>query len=550
MLIELKTANRTIYSIVLFLIGICYSSLVNAQLNTGGIHGNFELNAQYYIADSIIGTKDVPEKLLTNGFANFVYSKDNFTAGLRYESYLNPLLGFDARYKGAGIPFRFLTYTNKELEITVGNYYEQFGSGLVFRSYEERGLGLDNAMEGLRLRYRPYQGITVKAVIGNQRDFFSKGEGIVRGADVELNLNELFTSWASKKTKWIFGGNFVSKFQDDQNPTYVLPKNVGAGSGRINVIRGNVDISGEYAYKINDPSADNSYIFKSGSAALLNIAYSKKGFGASLGAKRIENMSFRSDRTARQTSLMINYLPAMTRQHTYILPAIYPYATQPNGEFGFQGEVFFNLKPGTSLGGTNGTDVTLNYSKAVDINKTPTGDDLGYKSDFLKIGHEIFFEDINVEVSRKLSKKVKLSLMLIYLDYNKGVIQIAGSGAGHVYSTSAIAEVHWKLSSKNAFRTEVQHLFTKQDQQSWVLWLVEYTMAPHWFIAGFDEYNYGNDISTNRLHYYSASFGFTKNSNRISIGYGRQRAGIFCIGGVCRNVPASTGFSMSITSSF
>ena len=550
MLIELKTANRTFYNIVLFLIGISYSSFVNAQLNTGGIHGNFELNAQYYIADSIIGTKDVPEKLLTNGFANFVYSKDNFTAGLRYESYLNPLLGFDARYKGAGIPFRFLTYTNKELEITVGNYYEQFGSGLVFRSYEERGLGLDNAMEGLRLRYRPYQGITVKAVIGNQRDFFSKGEGIVRGADVELNLNELFTSWASKKTKWIFGGNFVSKFQDDQNPTYVLPKNVGAGSGRINVIRGNVDISGEYAYKINDPSADNSYIFKSGSAALLNIAYSKKGFGASLGAKRIENMSFRSDRTARQTSLMINYLPAMTRQHTYILPAIYPYATQPNGEFGFQGEVFFNLKPGTSLGGTNGTDVTLNYSKAVDINKTPTGDDLGYKSDFLKIGHEIFFEDINVEVSRKLSKKVKLSLMLIYLDYNKGVIQIAGSGAGHVYSTSAIAEVHWKLSSKNAFRTEVQHLFTKQDQQSWVLWLVEYTMAPHWFIAGFDEYNYGNDISTNRLHYYSASFGFTKNSNRISIGYGRQRAGIFCIGGVCRNVPASTGFSMSITSSF
>jgi hypothetical protein len=32
--------------------------------------------------------------------------------------------------------------------------------------------------------------------------------------------------------------------------------------------------------------------------------------------------------------------------------------------------------------------------------------------------------------------------------------------------------------------------------------------------------------------------------------YGKQRAGIFCVGGVCRNVPASNGFAISITSSF
>ena len=118
MLIDLNPASRTIFKIILLLTGIGYTFPVKAQLNTGGIHGNFELNAQYYIADSAIGTKDVPEKLLTNGFANFVYSKDNFSAGLRYESYLNPMLGFDPRFKGAGIPFRYLTYANKELEIT------------------------------------------------------------------------------------------------------------------------------------------------------------------------------------------------------------------------------------------------------------------------------------------------------------------------------------------------------------------------------------------------------------------------------------------------
>ena len=46
------------------------------------------------------------------------------------------------------------------------------------------------------------------------------------------------------------------------------------------------------------------------------------------------------------------------------------------------------------------------------------------------------------------------------------------------------------------------------------------------------------------------SVGYTNKANRISLGYGRQRAGIFCVGGVCRTVPASNGLSISITSSF
>jgi len=69
-------------------------------------------------------------------------SREDFSAGLRYENYLNPLLGFDQRYKGNGIPYRFLTYKKDELEVTVGNYYEQFGSGIIFRTYESGDLAM------------------------------------------------------------------------------------------------------------------------------------------------------------------------------------------------------------------------------------------------------------------------------------------------------------------------------------------------------------------------------------------------------------------------
>ena len=169
--------------------------------------------------------------------------------------------------------------------------------------------------------------------------------------------------------------------------------------------------------------------------------------------------------------------------------------------------------------------------------------------DFLKVGDEIYFEDFNVEVNHKWSKKLRSIISYVYINYNKDVIE-GREGFGNVYSHIGIIETTWKINSKNSLRSELQHLYTKQDKQSWALLLAEFSVSPHWFVAAFDEYNYGNDISTQRIHYYTGTFGYTRGTNRIQLGYGRQRAGIFCVGGVCRTVPASNGFTLSVTSSF
>ena len=76
-------------------------------LNSGSVQGNFQLDAQYYQKDSSIGANEVSEKMLMNAFANIIYSNGNFSAGLRYESYRNPMLGFDNRFKGSGIAYRY-----------------------------------------------------------------------------------------------------------------------------------------------------------------------------------------------------------------------------------------------------------------------------------------------------------------------------------------------------------------------------------------------------------------------------------------------------------
>ena len=532
------------------------STNIQAQTNNEGqLHGNFQVDMQTYQKDSLIGAPEVPEKTLLNSYANLTYTKGNFTAGIRYEAYMNTLMGYDARYNGNGIPYRFLSYNNEGLEVTAGSFYEQFGNGLILRAYEEKTLGYDNAFDGIRVKYQLYKGVSVKALVGKQRLFFAQGQGIVRGIDGEINVNELITKMNEAKTQIILGGSFVSKYQPDKDPVYKLPENVGAWASRVNISNGGFNINGEYAYKINDPSADNLFIYKTGNAILISTSYSKKGFGILLNAKRIDNMSFRSDRNASLIDLNINYLPILTKSYTYSFLNFYPYATQSNGEMGAGGEIMYKFKKETLFGGKYGTNISLNFSRLNNIEQTIPSDTniigasgtYGYESDFFKVGNDLYFQDFNAEINKKFSKKFSANFIYQNLIYNSYVLR---KGHGTVYSNVGIVDMLYKINDKNAVHIEMAALFTKQDLGNWAMLQVEYSIAPKWFFSISNQYNYGNEDKSKQIHYYTGAIVYAKGGNRIQLGYGKQRQGIMCVGGVCRNVPASNGFILAISSSF
>ena len=87
--------------------GIGYTEAQNNDV--GSVHGNFQIDAQYYNPDSLIGAPKVPEKMLSNAFGIINYQRGKFSAGIRYEAYNNVMQGFDQRYKGQGITNRFGT---------------------------------------------------------------------------------------------------------------------------------------------------------------------------------------------------------------------------------------------------------------------------------------------------------------------------------------------------------------------------------------------------------------------------------------------------------
>lgn len=523
------------------------------SIGGGQIHGNFQFDAAYYNPDSAINAPAVPEKALSNGFGNIIYTNGKFMAGVRYEHYLNVMQGFPTDYKGTGIPYRFATYNNDRLEITIGNSYDQFGSGLVYRTYEERGLGYDNSLDGMRIRFNAYRGVYLKGVWGRQRAFFSYSPGIVRGIDGEININEFVgTAMDSVRATFIVGGSFVSKYQIDQNPLLNLPQNVGSWAFRGNIITKRFNIFGEYAYKINDPSLGNNYIYKPGTALFFSATYAQKGLGISLALKQIDNFGFRSNRDAVGVSSIINYLPALTKQHTYQLAAFYPYATQPNGETGVQFEIGYKFKKGTKLGGKYGTSITLNFSEAYGLDTTQLHDEstasLGYSTNNFWLG-ELYFGDYNIEIFKKFGPKFKGTFLYSLNSYNKDVIE-GKNGYPIIKSHIVVFDLIFKLSDKLTFRADIEHLYTKDDYGSWALALGELTIGENWFVAAMDQYNYGNKDPEHQIHYVNGQVGYYWGTNRIVFGYGKQRAGIFCVGGVCRFVPASNGFALTITSSF
>ncbi len=549
--------NRFIFPLTCLLFAICLEPAAQ-QLPGGQIHGNFELNAQYYKEDSAINAPEVDEQMMMNAYTNLIYTNGNFTAGLRYEAYLNPMLGFDKEYEGSGIPYRFASYRQGEFEITAGNFYDQFGNGLIFRAYEEKTLGIDNSIDGVRVKFEPWKGIILKGLVGNQRYYWNKSDGIIRGVDAEFHLNDVFPRMEDWKTKITLGGSAVSRFQkDDPTFKYKLPENVAAMAGRLEVVRGAFHVNGEYAYKMNDPSVLNNYIYKPGEALFLTGSYSRKGLGIILAGKRIDNMHFRSDRNITGNPLTISYLPSLTRQHSYALAAFYPYSTQPKGEIGYFAEIDYIFRKNTTLGGKYGTQLSVSYSRVNAIEYRKINDatalfkrgTLGYRSDFFKFGDDVYFSDFNLEITRKINKSWKLILNYLNLAYNQDVIE-GHPGSPMVYANIGIADITWKITEKHALRAEFQQMLTRQDKGDWAQLLLEYTIAPRWFVSLMDQVNYGNEISDQRYHYYLGSLGYTKGPNRISLAWGRQREGILCVGGVCRAVPASSGLQISITSTF
>ena len=509
--------------------------------------------------DEKIGTEHYSDWALTNTYVDLKLGSKYVEAGTRFEFLEHPLPGYEKDFKGWGFPHFYVKGHVKNVELTLGDYYEQFGSGFVLRTYEERSLGIDNALRGARLVYNPVNGTSIKALTGKQRRYWHHNDALVSGVDVEVGLEQFIKPLETAGTHISVGGSWVIKHENandddifvDATHKLKLPENVNAWDARINLNHKGFNVLAEYAQKTQDPSFDNGYHYGRGNVAMLSTSYSKKGMSLLLQAKRSEGMSFRSRRSMNGTSSFINHMPAFTHDHTYALAATYPYATQLNGEWAFQAELGYSFKKNTALGGKYGTKVKLNVSHVRGLDngdiKNPVaegriiGSD-GYKSAFFKMG-DTFYQDINVIVDKRFTRDFSLIFMYMNQRYNMTVVE--GHG-GMINSNILVADGKYKFSPKLTLRCELQYQFCDGDEGDWAFGLAELSFAPHWMFTVSDQWNCGETD----LHYYQALVTYNLKAHRFQLGYGRTDDGFNCSGGVCRWVPASKGFTFSYNYTF
>ena len=529
----------------------CFAQEENGKKIT--VSGSIQSDILIPQDDDKIGTEETNDWALTNTYADVSVMSKHIDGGARFEFLKHPLPGFEKDFKGWGVPNIYLKAHFKNWNLTLGNFYEQFGSGFILRTYEERSLGVDNSLLGGRLVINPLPGVTIKALSGKQRHYWSYNDAWVSGGDVEFGLDQWFKTMSEHGTYLTLGASWVNKYESDEDimtdATHKLnlPTYVNAFDIRANLQKGNFNVLAEYAWKTQDPSFDNGYIYRKGKVAMLSATYSKKGMSLLLQAKRSDNMSFRSRRTVTGTSSFINHLPAFTMEHTYALAALYPYATNPDGEWAYQAELGYTFKRHTLLGGKYGTSVKINFSHvhAIDRNEHDNGimGSDGYGSAFWKWGKQTYYQDLNVQLEKKLSRAFKLSLMYMNQFYNKTVIEGEGS---MIHSDIFVAEGKYTVNRKMTLRGELQYLSTADDDGDWLYGLLECSLMPHWMFTISDMYNSG----VTNLHYYQGYITFNTGSHRLQLGYGRTRAGFNCSGGVCRYVPASKGVTLSYNYNF
>lgn len=520
---------------------------------------SFNSFSAYYLDDSKTGDFNENNRFRSNNYLNIKSNIDkNWNLELQVESYVpNSLLNYSPNFKETNLSTFNIAYNKNNLNISIGNFYEQFGSGMTLRSWEDKNLGINNSIRGLNTRYRISDEFNITALIGQQKKGFKYSKGYILGFDSEFDFSKI-----TNGSTLLMGLSYVGR--NDQNTiSDFYSEMTNLFSGRIDYSSNSFYSNIEIVDKSKNPisvfgSLSNTFI-KKGSSLLLNSGFFNKGFGIDFTFRRLENMSLFSEREAYgnpYNESIVNYLPALTKQHDYSLANLYVYSAQPNvsfqtndlmkvGEIGMQIDLYYFFEKNTFIGGKYGTNVSVNGAVWNNLDGNFDFDNQNYDTDLFGFGQK-YFSEISLEIRKKWSSKFDNIFLFINQYYNSRFIE---EKVGEVKSNVLVLESTYKLNDKKSLRLELQHLSTKDDNKNWSAYAIEFNLNSAFSIYLSDLYNYQNPKEEKKIHYYNFGGSYSKGINRFTINYGRQRGGLVCTGGICRYVPESSGLSFSISSS-
>lgn len=560
----MKKVLLTLYSYMVCLTFISAQD-GESKKDRGEFSGNFQNTNQFYVNDPKIGTNTTQYKRelsSSDAWLYLNYKLKGFNFNLRYDVFNNsPLFNPSEAFTKSGIGIWSVSKDIDKFNITVGYFYDQFGTGMVFRAFEDRNLGLDFAINGARVIYTPNENTQIKAFTGLQKFRFDVRPEVIKGLNIEHrievndNLNFQLGASAVNRTidqntmNTIVGAINNYELRNRFIPTY----NVYLGNIYNTLSYKKFSLYTEYCQKsqeaIFNPILDRMEL-RDGRVYYTSLSYSTKGLGINAQYKRIESFSLRTSPLENLNLGMIAYLPSLTRQNTYRLLARYNAVVQELGENAIGME--FTIKPQGAYFKKHQTTININTSvvTAKDNFDSKSLNPFDFEKDTAR-----YFREHYIDVSHKFNKKFKAMLGFQYINYNQQLFELKGKDYEYVTAKTYFGEVTYKLTPTRSLRVEAQYLETKQDLGSFINGTVELNIAPHYSFSVGDMVNVNRVIrdanaSQDLIHYWNVFGSYTYKTTRLTGGYIKQVEGVNCTGGVCRVEPAFSGVRVTLQTNF
>ncbi|NNC96323.1 MAG: hypothetical protein HKN92_12255 [Chitinophagales bacterium] len=541
-------------SIIILAITItCFTCPTVAQ--SGYFSGDLDLRTDFYVKDSAIGAVGTPHyenlKSSIDGWLQLNYTNPDFQfeAGLRLDLFVNsnlPQPGIP--FSGQGIGSWYLKKQINDLKVTGGYFYDQFGSGMIFRSYEERALAIDNPLLGLHLEYDLNENWRLKGFGGVQKNKFDLRKPLILGLNIdgfiELNENVQTVPGFSILNRTIDQESMdfmVSTLESQPEASRFIPKYNVYSFGVYNTLNfKNFSWYIEGAYKTEEAIVGEdgaTLINTDGHVVYTTLTYSKKGFGITGQFKRTENFVMRTSPNESLFDGVLNFIPPVSRQNSLTLPARYFAPSLDLEEIAYSIDVTTTPVKGYSI------DISLS-----EVRDFKFEDHAGEEDEA-----ELFFREAYVDFQIKKWKKVKPTIGFQYAVYNEEIY--LGEGVTDVVSYTPFAEVVYRIDRKKSLKIQAQYQNVKKDFGEWLYGFIEFSIAPKWSISVSDMWNFNPNLARDdrpdeKLHFYSLFTSYTHKANRFTLSFVRQVEGIVCTGGVCRFEPAFSGAKFSVNSTF
>lgn len=393
---------------------------------------SFGVQAQEHVFSGSLESNSLLEEgaFYSNNYLKLDYSFGRFSAGLQAEYYPTPLPGYDARLKGIGLPGKYIAWTDRSWSLTAGDFYDQFGTGVIFRSWEDRNLGWNNSLGGGRVTFRSSGDVfSLKALGGWSREFLGYSSHALAGAEAGLRLGGFSLE-----------GSVVSR--------------MGEGSPAVwwSALTG---------YAAGGFSARAEWVGKpGGNAQTLELAYGAGKLSSTFTLRRLSNML---------DPMGLNYLPSLCMEQSYSLAALNPYTTFANGELGGSADIYYSYK--TWKFHVNGSYIFA-LPKAL-----PDQD-----------GLRMAYRDINVQVEKRWGRRLKTVAFVSIQENSPSHGNRKATNAQNVF----VLDVLYRFPGKLSLRSQAQYMYSEELTKDWMAGSLELSSVDGWSIHVQDLFNHGS----------------------------------------------------------